>query len=337
MKDSKENSLDIKLSVIIPMYNSFEILRKKLYKLEKIQKFQIEIIIVDDYSSDNSYELACAYAKESPVQLVVIQNENNYGPGISRNNGIKHATGDYITFLDSDDYFSDEFESQIANLMKQDIDCIIFNYRMVSQSGKKIGSGKAIEIDLKEGFIPIKDAFVYTFGSTMGKIYKRSIIEKNDVRFAELYRSEDLPFTKKAIAVSKQIFYLPRELYMYTQSETSLMHRAELNDESNCQKAFVFLKEGVKYYGFEEELKAIEVREVINNGLMILFENGATKEVIKKYLIDNYSLNLLKNKYFCRYSKHVKVITILSCLRAFLLLKLIYAVRTFIKNRRKKC
>lgn len=322
-----------KISVITPMFNSFDLIKKNIGILEKMNSIEFELIIIDDCSTDNSYEKAINYERISNLDIKILRNEKNEGPGASRNRGIELATGDYITFIDSDDYISEEFESEIMSAMNLNIDCIIFDYILVNSKGMKIGLGKSMDINLQRGFIDKNTAFVYTFGTTWGKLYKKDIISTNNIKFASLFRNEDMPFTKKAILFSNSIYYLKRELYMYSQSETSLMHTSKLNDERNCQKAFLFLRDSLNSYEFNisEELEAIKLREVLNNSVKIMINNKHSKKQIKDYIDNNYDLSYKNNKYYLKYPIHVKIITFLIYHKCFFILKIIFKYKNIRK------
>ena len=249
-----------KISIIVPVYNSFHMMGRCLEVLEKQASADIELIIVDDCSKDDSFARATEYAKSSKLNIKVIKNDRNGGPGYSRNNGLKHVTGDYITFVDSDDYFADNFTEELAPLLEQDIDCVIFDYLNVDEQGNTISGGKSIGMgEIVPGYIDSRVAFVYTYGSTCGKIYKSEIVLNNDVKFGDFFRGEDMLFTKTALAFSQKVYYLASKLYMYVQHSGSLMHNESLLDERNSQRAFELLKNSVPADIFKEELQAIEL------------------------------------------------------------------------------
>ncbi len=112
----------VSISIIIPMYNSFKLMKQNLMVLEKNPTSKLEIIIVDDCSKDNSFLVLEAekYAQESELTIKVIQNDKNSGPGFSRNKGIENATGDYITFVDSDDYLSSDFYNKVSLILSEE-------------------------------------------------------------------------------------------------------------------------------------------------------------------------------------------------------------------------
>lgn len=323
-----------KISIITPMFNSFCMMKRNLDVLSKQKACDIELIIVDDCSKDKSYSEALAYAEKSDIEIKVVQNAQNKGPGYSRNNGMSYATGDYITFADSDDYFSEDFLEVLAPLLNKNIDCIIFDYVNVDEQGNKLSLGKSVGIEsLSEGFIDTKSALVYTYGAPWGKIYRREVIFENKVQFAELFRNEDMPFTKHAIAMSESVYYCAAKLYNYVQLPTSLMHNSTLSDETNCQTAFSALKENLFEKGFQEELTAIELRWVLNNTVLSRIENKTPYKEVVQYIASHYTKQHLKNKYFRNYPVYVKIISVFAYSKNIFALSLITKYKEWKKKK----
>ena len=320
-----DNNSDVLLSIVVPMFNSFDLLKNGISVLERDKHREcIELLIIDDCSRDDSYENMIDYAKKSNLKIRIMKNKSNSGPGCSRNNGIENAVGRYITFLDSDDSFTDDFLSRVIPILKTDIDCLIFDYLQVDGKGVEISKGNSIGCNgLKKGFLDPSKALVFTYGSTWGKVYKKSIIDNYNVRFANLFRNEDMPFTKHAIAVSKSIYYLPEYLYKYVQIPTSLMHTSKLNDEKNCQNAFLLLKEKIDATKYSEELVAIELREVLNNSVLIKINRGDSCSTIREYINISYRKEHLCNCYFAEFPRYARVISLLAYHRGIVLLRII--------------
>lgn len=323
----------IKISVIIPMYNSFNMLKKNLSILENQKKAKIEVIIIDDCSTDDSFEKAINYSKRSKLEMIVLQNEKNSGPGYSRNSGISYSSGDYITFADSDDYFTDDFVDVLIPILEKNIDCAIFNYLNVDENENCISRGKSIEIPLCEGYIDKKMAIVFTYGTTWGKIYRRKVIVENNVLFGNFFRAEDMPFTKHALMSSNSIYYINAHLYCYVQISTSLMHKTELIDEKNCQQAYSFLLQNVDNNLWKDELFAIELREVLNTTVSIRIQKKDTVKSIKSYINENYSKHHFNNKYFHYRSNWVKTVSYLAYYQQILLLSLMLKLKKLKKQK----
>lgn len=324
-----------KISIVTPMYNSFQQMKRNLKILEKFPPEGMELIIVDDCSKDDSYEQALSYSENAAFPIRVLKNQTNSGPGISRNVGVENADGDYITFVDSDDYLSEDFYEQMYPLMEQSIDCVIFDYQFVSNSGEKLGEGSSIGSSLLlPGLLERNSAFVYTFGSTCGKLYKREILTQYNIQFGKFYRSEDMPFTKVALARCGSIYYFPKRLYNYVQLESSLMHNAALNDERNCQRAFRMVLEQLGDTGMDKELMAVELREVLNNSIQTMIGRGCTNREIVDYIREHYKIEHLKNPYIKGYPAYVRVIGWLAYFHCIFPIRIIGKIKEWIKERR---
>lgn len=323
----------MKISVIVPVYNAEKYLNKCIESVLAQTYPDWELILVDDGSKDGSADIIDGYAA-SDTRIKAIHQENA-GPGMARNRGIEDASGDYITFLDSDDYLSDDFYEQMRPLMEQAADCIIFDYQFVSDSGKKLGNGHSIDSNiLHPGLMERKSAFVYTFGSTGGKLYNRKVLFQYNIKFAELFRCEDMPFTKIALARCSSIYYLPKRLYNYVQVESSLMHNAALNDERNCQRAFDMVLEQLDDAGMDEELIAVELREVLNNSVQIMIGRGCTNREIIDFISKHYKIEHLKNRYVKKYPVYVRMMGWLAYFHCIFPIRLMWRIKKWIKERR---
>lgn len=123
----------MKLSIIIPVYNQEELIIKCLDSIP--EREDIEIIVVDDASTDNTTNSVINYAARTNNKVLLISNTKNKGAGASRNIGIEQATGEYIMFLDSDDYiYTDRFEKVFNELTGVDI----VYYGLENNKGNKI-------------------------------------------------------------------------------------------------------------------------------------------------------------------------------------------------------
>lgn len=313
-----------KLSIITPMHNSFQLMKKNLSILEKQDINFFEIIIVDDCSTDNSFLQLKKYAEKSSMNVRLYRNFKNAGPGITRNNGIERASGEYITFIDSDDYFTENFITVVSKYLKKNRDCIIFDYSVVDKQGNNLGAGKSIGCKkIKPGYLSNRDAMVFAYGTTWGKIYRRSIIEKYNVRFGGFWVSEDMPFTKYALAMCEKILYIPDRLYNYVQTEGSLMHDKKYADVRNYQMAYKMLKENLRSSKYKEEIEAIRLREILNNIVQLMVERGDSSFIINDFIKKSYSKLYFQNKYFKDFLNRVKIISYCAYFRCIWALKLI--------------
>ena len=124
------------LSFIIPLYNSAKWLRKCLDSVleQDIPLEQLEVICVNDGSPDNSADIVREYSKEYPDTILVLD-QKNQGPSGARNNGMRHATGKYLCFVDPDDYVEPNVYGKLVNQMEDEqLDMLRFNYQSVDEN-----------------------------------------------------------------------------------------------------------------------------------------------------------------------------------------------------------
>ena len=137
-----------KFSIITPSYNSWQFMSKYWTSLEQ-QTFQdFEVIVVDDCSKDDTFEKLKAYVKSSPLNIKLLQNSENHGPGYTRNRGMKEATGEWLTFADSDDsmdiHLLEKAEAVISTNDRAavPINCIVYDYNIVK--GKEVSRASSM-------------------------------------------------------------------------------------------------------------------------------------------------------------------------------------------------
>ena len=235
----------MKLSIIIPMFNSEKYIEKCINSIQNQKIKNLEIIIVNDGSNDKSFEICYKIAKN--FKNIKLINKNNEGQGIARNIGIQNATGKYIMFLDSDDYLEKKsLIGLIEFLDNNQFDLYIGNWKLEYKNKKVINERKGEKSvyinnnnanEIYENIIWPKEK--NDWGSTScGKIYSREIIEKNKIRFKSEreYLSEDLLFNIEYIQCIKKIYISSRVIFNYVQHENSFSKHYDKN----------FLKKTVK-------------------------------------------------------------------------------------------
>ena len=202
----------------------------------------IEWILVDDGSHDATVSKLLEYKNNNPeLHIVIAKNNVNSGPGISRNNGIEIASGEYLTFLDSDDFFEENFLKTIEPYLEAKYDCVIFD-AFLYYNEKSSRYWSMFQRNQQEGIINATDAVINIRPGTLGKIYKKDIITQSNIKFLNQRIAEDVPFTISAILNSNIIYYVKKPLYNYVQQPNSLIHNMENVDLINARNAFLYIK-----------------------------------------------------------------------------------------------
>ncbi len=215
-----------KVSVIIPVYNVENYLRKCLDSLVNQTLKDLEIIVVNDGTTDNSQEIIDEYVKKYPKKVVSIIQENG-GQGTARNTGLLHAKGEYIGYVDSDDYVEENmYEELYKKAKEEDSDIVICGNNVVKENYDFLSKE---EVD-KE--------FLLGKMAVWNKIYKKNIIVDNKIQFRSKVWYEDLDFTMKVYFSSKKISYVDKPLYNYLLREGSTMNNNNIKRNLELIQAF---------------------------------------------------------------------------------------------------
>ena len=206
------------ISIIIPVYNASKFLSNTLNFLELQSYKNFEIIIINDGSTDNSYEILKEFQTKN--SNTVIYNQNNKGVSAARNKGIELSKGKFITFLDSDDYFSPYFlEKMLLRQKETNADLIYCGYNRVNSSGKK----QLMPCHFKEGNILIDYLDKNGYFHFSGMLINKKILIDNSINFEiNCDIAEDLLFTVKLLS-NFQCFCIKEHLFNYVQRTNSVM------------------------------------------------------------------------------------------------------------------
>lgn len=209
----------VKISVIVPVYNMEKYLRECLNSVLSQSLREIEVITINDGSTDHSLEILQEYAKNDS-RIVVIDKENA-GVGEARNDGIKTAQGEYIAFMDSDDkYASDDALLHCYEIAKREKVAVVGggllylheDGTLEKENIKRVGN---IAIDVKS-LLEYKD-YQYDYGYWCF-IYKSKMLTDNNIYFPLYSRFQDPPFFVKAMITAGKFYILDEPVYVYRQA-----------------------------------------------------------------------------------------------------------------------
>lgn len=246
MKYKESFILEGKISIIIPVYNAEKTIEKCVESILYGEFREIDVILIEDCSRDNSWE-KCQSLSTRYENVQCYQNKKNSGVSYSRNHGLSKAEGEYILFVDSDDWVSGRYASTllaVANKYKDSM--IICGMRFYDNiTGIKSDyiwdeSGEKIHIIQREQFFELQKRFYLQ--QPVNKIFRREVIEKFSVRFDEKQSmGEDFQFVLDYMEAAKceQCVVVNEALYYYIRyNNTSLMSRFGLIENENEYKRF---------------------------------------------------------------------------------------------------
>lgn len=214
-----------KVSIIVPVYNVEKYLPRCLDSLVNQTLKDIEIICVNDGSTDGSLAILQQYAAKDK-RIKIIDKENS-GPGDCRNRGIEAAKGEFIAFVDSDDWVElNTYEETYKKAKEHNVPLLSFNANIVNEKLKK--SPKIYYETTEKHLGNWENIAELIFNNPFHSwhfIYEKSFLQKNDIRFPPLSLCEDVPFVLKALFCAEKILFVPDAFYNYFMRGNSLIHR----------------------------------------------------------------------------------------------------------------
>lgn len=231
----------IKISVIIPVYNAAKYLRKALDSVIAQTLKEIEIICVDDGSTDDSLSILYEYQKMDSRIQVFKHEEKTEGAAAARNMGLDKATGEYLSILDADDFFeSNMLEDALLAATEENADIVLYDgWVFDDRNQTDVNVGFILQhkyLPRQKTFSPIENAdnlFVMAIGAAWGGLYRRSFINKNEIRFQSVHHADDLWFVFLAFACAERITVINKKYVHYRENTgTSQSDKISLHPES---------------------------------------------------------------------------------------------------------
>ena len=205
------------VSIIIPVYNASRFLEETINSIQEQTYSNWEAIFIDDCSSDNSYNLIKKHQKEDK-RIKLIKNKTNSGAAVSRNNGIDHAEGDYLCFLDADDkWHPEKLEKQINFMQELNCEFSFTGYQFANE--KCTPNGKIVLVPNK---INYKQALKNTTIWTSTVMFDMNKLSKEDIRMPNIKRGQDTATWWKVLKKIKYAYGLNEVLSYYRRTNNSL-------------------------------------------------------------------------------------------------------------------
>ncbi len=306
----------VKVSVIVPVYNVYPYLRKCLDSLVNQTLKDMEIIVVNDGSPDDSKEIIKEYEKK--YWNIKGYDKKNGGLSSARNYGLKYAKGEYIAFLDSDDYIDSNMYLDMYNKAKeQDFDVVVCDLTYIYDT-KKVRAYSNLKNDIMDKN-SIKKIMPTIYPAAWNKIYKHEMLRNSKVLFKEGVWYEDVEFLYRLFPYIGSIGVIPESYYNYVQRSgaiTSTYDERLFNYISNFNGIVDYYKENNFYLEYKAELEYSYVRYLyatfMKNASYLEKDmfNKAYKEAtynvkknFPKYRLNKYFYKSLKGLYLVTFNK----------------------------------
>lgn len=285
-----------KLSIIVAVYNLEKYLPRCLESLVEQTLQEIEIICVDDGSTDSAPQIIDEYAHKYPNKVKAFHKTNG-GEFTTRNYGLERATGEYVTFVDTDDYVEKTWAEKLYNVAKEnDADMAVCGFERIDLNTNKVVSQNMTNFVRGVKTISGKNDFVLFINpAPWNKIYKREKVE--DLRFLPFRGFNDAMFLASSYTKIKKIAFEPEVLYHYYLRYDSQIHTVNKKDVDNLKK---YLLEVKKLYidsnKYEEMEYILDTFAFLHLGTSVMYrvsydQTVDMKEMLKetiKYLDDNF-------------------------------------------------
>ncbi len=259
------------ISVIIPVYNAAPYLNRCIDSVLGSAYSDFEIILVNDGSTDRSPDICRAYA-ENDIRVIYISQENR-GVSAARNRGIEAARGEWIVFLDSDDFITDDFLGMAAAEEFKQLDMVLFRFALYASSASQPETGAGADGSVEKTLFyqgeemlelisrvlvpqPFEGHSAPDFRTPCARAYRRSLMERYSIRFSPDIRiGEDLLFNLEYQLRAKSCAYVPKTVYFYDIHGDSSSHHFNPNLRQNHGRLLAAVRETLEKSGMLPRLQ----------------------------------------------------------------------------------
>jgi len=295
-----QNNIDV--SVIVPVYNVEKYIGKCIESIKKQTFDNFEVIVIDDESPDKSIEIVKNMAKDDSRFKIISQ--KNKGLGGARNTGIKNAKGQYLFFLDSDDYIEQDTLELLVNYMENnDVDIVVFDYLKVNENEKVISAPKFGKNILSRDEAYKKILSLKTSPMACNKLYKRELFVKNNIYYPENFLHEDVATTYKLFWHSFNIGYVEESFYFWVIRDGSITQKITYKHINDVVKSLLDQKDFLVNHDVFQAFELDYIRGSIQMLNILLERSWNYASVLQSYdiyqyayMIVNSELILIKNQ-----------------------------------------
>lgn len=272
-----------KVSIIVPIYNVADYLERCVRSLAEQTYPCTEILLVDDCSTDGSLAVAEAMEKAYPNKCRVIRREKNGGLSAARNSGMKAASGEWLTFVDSDDWVTPDYVETLHTAAEKDgADIVMSGFYYYYASGKCVEVSTFGDLTTASSH---REKVALCDPCATTRLFRASLFFDNGITFPEdIWRSEDIATSIPVITMTDKISIVPRPMYYYFQRSTSLSNRNQKNVDVSFFPKTVLRMIELSRPEFEKELEFRAVSELLYGMVTVMLRSGRTAKELREHI-----------------------------------------------------
>lgn len=296
----------VKLSIVAAVYNLEKYLPRCLDALVNQTLQEIEILCVDDGSTDSAPQIIDEYAKKYPDKVKAFHKPNG-GEFTTRNYGLERATGEYVTFVDTDDYVEKDWAEKLYNAAKEnDADLAVCGFERIDLDTGKVVSKNMTNFGYNVKEISHQDDFMLFINpAPWNKIYKLEKVK--DLRFMNFRGFNDMIFLTSSYTRIKKVAFVPDVLYHYYLRYDSQIHSVNRQDVENFKKYLLELKNFyIKENKYDELKYILDMMAFIHLGTSVMYRASYDKDINIKEMLKETIKYLDKNFTTWRISPYLK-------------------------------
>lgn len=311
------------VTVIIPCYNAENYIKKCISSLERQTFDKIEIICIDDCSTDNTLQVLNELKKNCKHNITIIINDNNLGPAESRNKGILLAKTKYIAFCDADDWYDSNFlDIMISTIEENNVNLVFCGYKVINENRKieyrNIQSAKLINTISESLFLDI---------DSLCMMVTKTEIMKNNL-LPNIRNGEDMAVIPLLIIQAGGIAVVDKCLYNYYRRISSASQMPTMKVVLALEDSYKYVENNISKK-YELELEYIGIKNILYAAIITLFgfsfDTRTAKQIINDF--EKKHKNWKNNEYIKYLPKYKKIILLLIKYKLFFVIKIIAEIR----------
>ena len=311
----------IKVSVIVPVYKVEKYILKCLDSILNQTLIDIEIIVVNDCTPDKSFEICKKYASNYK-NMKLVEKDENTGLSDTRNVGLQEAIGEFISFIDSDDYIEENMlELLYEKAVNENLDIVVCDVKKVYENSDK-------QVVVKSFLSPVfeSEEFIISPPMACNKLFRKKMFDE-EFKFEKGLLYEDLDLIPSLILKAKKIGYVDIPLYNYLQRSGSIMYSNNFNEKlldifKVLDRVSNKFEKYNKYLNYEKEIEFLYISHLLRTAtLRFLCYNDVDEYLVKiNNIIKERYPSWNKNKYYLKSSYKMKLICKLAFNKRYKLL-----------------